>query len=143
MLEHEEHGDMAPNVIVDITGHLILSDVANSFDQFETGHNFLDKNSNCFKDIKMPVGASQLIDGVINNVEKGDVLEELKQAQADVKAEKEESKKADTPEKRPSVLAKLREAKEQIKQNDKQKEKNKDVERVNFFTIHAIILYYF
>lgn len=128
LLEHEEHGDMAPNVIVDSTGHLMLSDVANGFDDLTDHFNSM---------IDSPLATVEkseeqnynMIDGVMNNVEKNDVLEELKQAQADVKAEKEESKKTDTPEKRPSVLAKLREAKEQVKQNDNQKEKNKDVER--------------
>ncbi len=128
LLEHEEHGDMAPNVIVDGIGNLILSDVYNGFDDLRDHFDSMIENSLATVE-KSQEQNYNMIDGVINNVEKDDVLEELKQAQTEVKAEKEERKKADTPEKRPSVLAKLREAKEQVMQNDKQKEKNKDVER--------------
>ncbi|WP_317856076.1 DUF4316 domain-containing protein [Chakrabartyella piscis] len=119
---------MAPNVIVDITGHLMLSDVYNGFDDLTDHFDSMIDNPIATLE-KSEEQNYNMIDGVINNIEKDDVLEELAQAQADVKAEKEESKKADLPKKRPSVLSKLREAKEQVKQNDKQKEKNKDVER--------------
>ncbi|WP_317854378.1 DUF4316 domain-containing protein [Chakrabartyella piscis] len=119
---------MAPNVIVDGIGNLILSDVYNGFDDLRDHFDSMIENSLATVE-KSQEQNYNMIDGVINNVEKDDVLEELKQAQTEVKAEKEERKKADTPEKRPSVLAKLREAKEQVMQNDKQKEKNKDVER--------------
>lgn len=128
LLEHEEHGDMAPNIIVDITGHLMLSDVYNGFDDLTDHFDSMIDNPIATLE-KSEEQNYNMIDGVMNNMEKADVLENLVQAQADVKAEKEQSKKTVEPKKRPSVLAKLREVKEQSKQNDKQKEKNKDVER--------------
>lgn len=70
-----------------------------------------------------------MIDGVMNNMEKDDILAELANAQKEVKNEQKQDKGKDKPEQKPSVLAKLRAGKEQVKQHDKQKEKNIDVER--------------
>ncbi|WP_409967782.1 YodL domain-containing protein [Bengtsoniella intestinalis] len=135
LLEHETYGDEAACIIVNGSGMLVLDDVWNGFDDL---HDHLadlqaeksKQHENPLETVEKSVEQNyNQIDGLINNQDPTDILKELEDAREEVKAEKAQAPKVDDPERKPSVLQKLREGKAKTGQDITNKEKSKEPER--------------